>query len=158
MPSRTLATNRVGQWRFVSRKDRQNPFAEVEVDVIVTGPGGRSWRLPAFWAGDKGWRFRFAAPKAGTYTFLTECSDRTDAGLHDRQGTFRAVAYKGENRLVRTARRDRIETRGGRSVAARAAVALVALRAPSATAAVTLPMATVPPYSRLETVQRMGTS
>jgi putative transposase len=51
-----------------------------------------------------------------------------------------------------------IETGDGRSVAAIAAVAPVALRAPSATAARTLPMQTVPPYSRPETVQRMGTS
>jgi putative transposase len=62
-----------------------------------------------------------------------------------------------------------IETGDGRSIAACAAVAPVALpaspcglrrtsRAPYATAARTLPMATVPPYSRLETVQRMGTS
>jgi putative transposase len=60
--------------------------------------------------------------------------------------------------LVRLVRSDRIETGGGRSVAANAAVAPVALRAPSATAAGTLPMAAVPPYSRPETVQRMGTS
>jgi len=49
------------------------------------------------------------------------------------------------------------ETGGGRSIAAIAAVAPVALRAPSATAAGVLPMATVPPYSRQESVQRMGT-
>ena len=69
--------------------------------------------------------------------------------------------------LVRLVRSDRIETPafakasagrgGGRSVAANAAVAPVALRAPSATAAATLPMTTVPPYSRPETVQSMGT-
>jgi len=46
----------------------------------------------------------------------------------------------------------------GRSVATTAAVAPVALRVPSATAAATLPRLTVPPYSRPETVQRMGTS
>ena len=84
----------------------------------------------------------------------------------------------GEKLFVRPARRDRIETpafakastfarwasadrsagRGdGCSVAASAAVAPVALRAPFATAAGTLPMATVPPYSRSETLQRMGT-
>ena len=51
-----------------------------------------------------------------------------------------------------------IETGDGRSVAACAAVAPAALRLASATAADTLPMATVPPYSRPETVQRMGTS
>jgi hypothetical protein len=99
MPDRTVATNRVGQWSFVSRKNRPNPFAEVELDAIVAGPGGRSWRVPAFWAGGKGWRFRFAAPKAGTYSYRTECSDRTDTGLHGRGGTFRAVAYKGDNPL-----------------------------------------------------------
>jgi putative transposase len=60
--------------------------------------------------------------------------------------------------LVPLVRSDIIETGGGRSVAANAAVAPVALRAPSATAAATLPMTTVPPYSRLKTVQRMGTS
>jgi len=59
--------------------------------------------------------------------------------------------------LVRPTRRDRIETGSGCSVIANAAVAPVALRAPSATAATTLPMAAVPPYSRSETVQRMGT-
>jgi len=51
-----------------------------------------------------------------------------------------------------------IETGDGRSVAAIAAVAPATLRFVSATAAGTLPMATVPPYSRPETVQRMGTS
>ena len=59
--------------------------------------------------------------------------------------------FWGETReklLVRPARRDRIETGGGCSVAAHAAVAPVALRAPFATAAGTLPRAAVPPYSR----------
>jgi len=64
----------------------------------------------------------------------------------------------GERLLVRPARRDRIETGDGRSVAANAAVAPVALWAPSATAAGTLPRLTVPPYSMSETVQRMGTT
>ena len=60
--------------------------------------------------------------------------------------------------LVRLVRSNIIETGDGRSVAANAAVAPFALRAPSATAAGTLPMAAVPPSSRPETVQRMGTS
>ena len=59
--------------------------------------------------------------------------------------------------LVRPAWIERIETGGGRSAAGSAAVAPVALRAPSATAAGTLPLRTVPPYSGPESVQRMGT-
>ena len=71
--------------------------------------------------------------------------------------------------LVAPTRTGIFETGGGRSAAAMAAVAPVALpaspcglrrtsRAPSATAAGTLLMQTVPPYSRPETVHRMGTS
>ena len=60
--------------------------------------------------------------------------------------------------LVPPARTGILKRGGGRSVAECAAVTPVALRASSATAAGTLPMAVVPPYSSLETVQRMGTS
>ena len=60
--------------------------------------------------------------------------------------------------LVTPARTGILETGGGCSVAANAAVAPVALRAPSATAAAMLPMTTVRPYSRPDSVQRMGTS
>ena len=51
-----------------------------------------------------------------------------------------------------------IETGVGCSGAAIAAAAPVALRAPSAAAAGTFPMGTIPPYLRRESVQCMGTS
>jgi hypothetical protein len=46
----------------------------------------------------------------------------------------------------------------GRSAAMHAAIAPASLRSASATTAQTLPMATVLPYSRPDTVPRMGTS
>ena len=64
----------------------------------------------------------------------------------------------GRNVLATPARADILETGDGRSAATMAAVAPAALRFASATAAGTLPMATVPPYSKPESVQRMGTS
>jgi putative transposase len=69
-----------------------------------------------------------------------------------------AASSSVQRALVTPTRTGIFETGGGCSVAAIAAVAPVALRAPSATAAGTAPMQTVPPYSRPETVQRMGTS
>jgi putative transposase len=60
--------------------------------------------------------------------------------------------------LVASAQSDMIKTGVGGSVAAQAAAAPVALRAPSAAAAGTLPMETIPPYLRRDSVQRMGTS
>jgi putative transposase len=78
---------------------------------------------------------------------------RTPASVYGLETTG-----SSERILVPPTRSDRIETGVGWSVAANAAVAPVALRAPSATAAEVLPMVMVPPYSRPETVQRMGTS
>jgi putative transposase len=87
---------------------------------------------------------------------------RTPASVYglEAQGTSGACFGVGtsERLLVPSGGSDRIETGDGWSVAAHAAVAPVALRAPFATAATTLPMATFPPYSRPDTVQRMGTS
>ena len=60
--------------------------------------------------------------------------------------------------LAGPARRDIIETGDGRSIAARAAVAPATLRFASATAAKTLPVQKIPPYSKPKSVQRMGTS
>ena len=90
-------THQVRQWNFTSGKSYRNPFAEADVDVVVTGPGGATWRVPAFWAGGKKWSFRFAAPKAGAYSFRTECSDASNAGLHGKEGEFKVAAYKGDN-------------------------------------------------------------
>ena len=88
---------------------------------------------------------------------------RTPASVYDLE-----VSAAAPNVLVPPTRRDRIKTPAitevlagkgdGRSVAEIAAVAPATLRFASATAAGTLPMQRVPPYSRPETVQRMGTS
>ena len=78
---------------------------------------------------------------------------RTPAGVYGL-----AASLSDQKVLVTPARTDILETGDGRSVAACAAVAPATLRFASATAAGTLPMQTVPPYSRPESVQRMGTS
>ena len=85
---------------------------------------------------------------------------RTPASVYglEAPGTDLPACQASQNVLVKSARRDIIKTGGGRSAATCAAVAPVAHGAPSATAAGTSPMQTVPPYSRPETVQRMGTS
>jgi putative transposase len=81
-------------------------------------------------------------------------SRQTPAGVY---GLAEPTGWGGKY-LVPPMKRARIETGDGRSVAATAAVAPVALRAPCATAATMLPRQTVPPYFRPETVQRLGTS
>ncbi|MDD4889838.1 MAG: DUF4038 domain-containing protein [Phycisphaerae bacterium] len=104
MATRNLTVNRVNQWGLTSRRRRANPFAEVEVDAVITGPGRKAWRVPAFWGGGAKWLFRFAAPRPGAYAFRTECSDPADTGLHGREGRFTVVGYKGANPLYRHGR------------------------------------------------------
>jgi hypothetical protein len=89
------------EWEFVSTKQHDDLFAEVELDVVFTDSIGTAMRVPAYWAGEGEWRVRFAPLQAGLYTFRTICSDTTDAGLHDRSGTLEVpTAYDGNNSLL----------------------------------------------------------
>jgi hypothetical protein len=72
---------------------------ELDVDVVLTGPGG-TFRIPAFWSGGTEWSVRFAAPHAGDYTWRSECSDPTVAGLHGTEGSLLVLPYSGSNPLL----------------------------------------------------------
>jgi len=93
--------NEISEWSYYSGCDRADPFNEISLDVLVSGPGGQAWRVPAYWAGAGEWRVRFAPPQPGTYTFRSECSDAGDSGLHGQSGRLEARAYPGDNPLLR---------------------------------------------------------
>jgi hypothetical protein len=101
--------NRVSEWYLFSGKKYQDPFNEIELDVVFTGPKGDQWRVPAYWAGDHTWAVRFAAPDIGHYEYETECSDAANEGLHKIKGSLEVEPYDGRNLLYR---------RGGLRVAA----------------------------------------
>ncbi len=90
-------------WELGFRSDRSyaDPFAEVELDVLFRDPAGVERRVPAFWAGDDGWRVRYSSPLPGTHTWLSHCSDTTNAGLHGREGVIELTHYAGDNPLRR---------------------------------------------------------
>ena len=44
---------------------------------------------------------RFAPPLPGHYTFRSECSDASDAGLHAQTGELTAEAYVGDHPLYK---------------------------------------------------------
>jgi len=99
--SHAAVVNVVNEWSFESRKTYRDPFNEVELDVDFTGRDGAGFRIPAFWAGELTWRVRFAPPTPGLYQYQTRCSDTRNADLHGRAGPFQAVAYEGQNPLLR---------------------------------------------------------
>lgn len=83
---------------FTSALKYENPFTEVEVDVIFK-QGDKLWKVPAFWAGDEKWTVRFAPPLLGQYTYRVECTDKGNSGLNGKEHTLKVTPYTGENPL-----------------------------------------------------------
>lgn len=89
------------EWSFASKKGYEDPFNEVELDVVVTDAQKRSRKVPAFWAGGRKWRARFAPPAPGNYRYTTVCSDATNDALHGQTGVLEVSPYEGDNPLFR---------------------------------------------------------
>jgi Protein of unknown function (DUF4038)/Domain of unknown function (DUF5060) len=97
----TVEANHVAEVTFRSRVDRKDPFNELELDVVFNGPDGIRQRVPAFWAGGRVWRARFASPSVGRYHYRSECSDPKDEGLHGVAGQIDVIPYRGNSALYR---------------------------------------------------------
>src|ERR1035437_3368794 len=84
---------------FTARGAYVDAFNEVVLDAIFTDPSGDVRRVPAFWAGGRIWKVRYASPLAGEHPYRTVCSSTTDAGLHDMTGAVTVTPYRGKNPL-----------------------------------------------------------
>jgi len=84
---------------FTAKDGYADPFNQVTLDAIFTDPAGTARRVPAFWAGGRTWKVRYASPLAGTHTFRTECNHPADAGLHGATGAVTVTPYRGRNPL-----------------------------------------------------------
>ena len=84
-----------------SAKRYADPFNEVELDAVFTDPAGHTVRIPAFWAGNDSWHFRYSSAVLGLHRFITECSDTTNHSLHQINGEINISAYIGDNPLFR---------------------------------------------------------
>ena len=83
-----VATSGVAtEWSYVSGKQYDDPFNQVEVDAVVTLPSGAEERIPGFWAGGSTWRVRYAPPAPGSYKIRSVCSDTKNRDLHDQAMT-----------------------------------------------------------------------
>jgi hypothetical protein len=87
-------TWRVSELTFRTSKTYANPFTDVEVNAVFTGPSGVVIHRPAFWDGDNVWRVRFAPPAAGVWQ---ACLSASDTANPDFQATavVTATAYTG---------------------------------------------------------------
>jgi len=84
---------------FASAKTYDNPFTDVEVDVVFR-TGDQDWVVPAFWAGGNQWTVRFAPPIQGNYTYQVRCSDPANRDLNGKEKKLRVAAYTGDDPLL----------------------------------------------------------
>lgn len=101
----TAAVTGTEQWAvfetsFTSDKKYNNPFTEVQVDVVFRH-GDRQWLVPAFWAGEQNWTVRFAPPVQGDYTYQVKCTDPANRILNGAPRSLRVNAYTGDNPLLK---------------------------------------------------------
>jgi len=85
---------------FTSSRKYENPFADIEVNVVFRQQD-KLWKVPAFWSGEKKWAVRFSPPSTGKYTYHVECTDKNNSGLNGIEQSFSVSAYQGDNPLFK---------------------------------------------------------
>ena len=93
--------NCVTEWTFESSTPYDDPYNEIELDVIVTDPDGHEQRVPAFWAGGQTWHMRYSSPVVGSRQLRSECCDQSNDELHGVTGELTVTPYDGDNPLLR---------------------------------------------------------
>ena len=99
--SRFAALNATTEWTFESGKQYQDPFNDLELDVVFKSPSGRTLRVATFWAGQGTWRVRFTAQEVGRYSYTTICTDSANRELHGRTGALEVTNADTARRFVR---------------------------------------------------------
>jgi len=79
-------TNQLIQWEYQSSFIYDNPFNDIDLDVIITTPDNQQFTLPTFWRGEQRWAVRFIPKIIGNYTIHTRCSDTNNFSLHHCKG------------------------------------------------------------------------
>lgn len=88
------------QWRtvdipVVTAKEYKNPFEDVDVFGVFTGPEGQQLKVLAFWDGNGTWIVRFAPTALGQWTYEITSTDAENAEFTGT-GTVECVPYEGD--------------------------------------------------------------
>jgi len=79
------------EWDYRSETHYDDPFNDIELDVLITSPSQKQWRIPAFWRGGSVWSVRFIPEESGKYLIETICSDTQNKDLHAQLHTLVAT-------------------------------------------------------------------
>jgi len=87
------------KWRpiildFKSRHNYPNPFLDVSIKAVFTGPSGRSIEREAYWDGGDSYRISFAPTEVGNWSYKIQAPEAT--GLQGQCGMVECVEYTGK--------------------------------------------------------------
>lgn len=94
------------QWKPVeiqltSAVNYQNAYLDAEIDAEFVHSDGTTIKSPGFWKEGNTWCVRFSPTKTGSWTYTVTCSDTSNTGLHNIQGTINAVANTGDTMIAK---------------------------------------------------------
>ena len=87
------------QWRagiltFEAARDYENPFLDVSIWAVFTGPNGETVKREAYWDGGRTYRVSFAPTSVGRWSYTLNAPE--DSGLNGVSGEVESVPYAGE--------------------------------------------------------------
>lgn len=91
----------VSEWNYISNKVYNDPFNEIELDIVITHEDGELWIVPAFWSGMQKWKVRFAPTRHGIYKVVSRCSNTNDIQLHNVRKTLEVSNCESDNQLYK---------------------------------------------------------
>ncbi|HUV67064.1 MAG TPA: DUF4038 domain-containing protein [Sedimentisphaerales bacterium] len=84
---------------LASSSTYSNPYQQVVLSVIYTGPNGQKIKGYGFWDGGSTFKIRCMFSTPGIWTWATTCNPASDTGLHNKTGTIVVTPYSGDNVL-----------------------------------------------------------
>lgn len=84
---------------FEIQCDYENPFLDVSITAVFTGPGGQKISREAYWDGGRSYKLSFAPTAAGLWSYEIQAPENT--GVNGQTGTIHCDPYTGELPIYR---------------------------------------------------------
>lgn len=79
--------------QFESSKTYENPIYDIrDFKITFTAPSGKVKTVRGFWDGGTDWKVRFLPDEVGTWKWKTNCSDKENSGLNEKNGNFECIS------------------------------------------------------------------
>ena len=84
---------------FVSEKSYNNPYLDISIEIVFTGPENLKFKTFCYWTGQQNYAASFSFPKPGNWNWQLSCSDTDNKSLQGKSGVVTVKNYRGTNPL-----------------------------------------------------------